>query len=515
MERTDAPHARAAARFAKVASNYSYPRADAHDPYDEQTSRTSLGSEESVPSMVEDLESDVSVDDDCHASEMGPDELWDTFWQQEAEDGPVKGNSLPELQYPEDDRGTDGQQSHVVKPPRPPASYSLFPKPDAPCPKPRSTTGLPPREPSLAHQAPCLLPRPLQSLSSSALDPSSRQHVQQRPGLHLPSQLGADVKIISKDVDMNTACPSRAQTSHSRTKSAFRSLTRSKGSKSSTELSSQGRTKDPSPSEKVERPKNPVSHNTSPPLPQLPFRVFRSGVESDGEYRPQYPDWRRHHQEVSYFAAQNTNLALPPAPLTPTSAVIPLGQRRSLSPTASQIIEYYQTEAQQQVDPGLTSPPLISVFDFDSDEEDEAMHARKRGDRDGSRGSFAKKWFRRHKKEPSGGAGLSRAGGMPSLPPTPTLPVPRLHKRSMSDHQRRLVPFFDDHASLVHGTTKEQRRRARAETLASEFVKFWDDEPAEAAEAETAPWEKKLPQRPRSRRQGSDVLMKVFGRRSR
>ncbi|KAK2075177.1 hypothetical protein P8C59_009324 [Phyllachora maydis] len=384
-----------------------------------RTSRTSLGSEESVPSMVEDLESDVSVDDDCHASEMGPDELWDTFWQQEAEDGPVKGNSLPELQYPEDDRGTDGQQSHVVKPPRPPASYSLFPKPDAPC------------------------------------------------------------------------------------------------SKSSTELSSQGRTKDPSPSEKVERPKNPVSHNTSPPLPQLPFRVFRSGVESDGEYRPQYPDWRRHHQEVSYFAAQNTNLALPPAPLTPTSAVIPLGQRRSLSPTASQIIEYYQTEAQQQVDPGLTSPPLISVFDFDSDEEDEAMHARKRGDRDGSRGSFAKKWFRRHKKEPSGGAGLSRAGGMPSLPPTPTLPVPRLHKRSMSDHQRRLVPFFDDHASLVHGTTKEQRRRARAETLASEFVKFWDDEPAEAAEAETAPWEKKLPQRPRSRRQGSDVLMKVFGRRSR
>lgn len=64
-------------------SNYSYPRHDAtliHRCEQPVTGRSSVGSECSVPEMVEDQESDVSIED-TNQSHIAGDETFDSFWE--------------------------------------------------------------------------------------------------------------------------------------------------------------------------------------------------------------------------------------------------------------------------------------------------------------------------------------------------------------------------------------------------------------------------------------------------
>lgn len=182
-------------------ANYSYPspKADSAPKCGSLAGRSSIGSQASVPGMVEDQESDVSIDGDDRSSyHISGAELWDSFWEDpfweaNAEEASREADGLtrtiisrnasypallpsPEetqpkdqyfLQYRSDAVVLDGALTakssllsvgfpdprRKVVPRTPKASYSLFPRPApmlAPAPKPTSRKlSLPPRSSSL------------------------------------------------------------------------------------------------------------------------------------------------------------------------------------------------------------------------------------------------------------------------------------------------------------------------------------------------------------------------------
>lgn len=146
-------------------ANYSYPspKTDSPPTCGSLTGRSSISSQASVPGMVEDQESDVSIDGDDRSSyHISGAELWDSFWEdpfweanaeeasREQADGGItrtvisRNASYPalllspeETQPPKDQyflkHRSDGPSAEFPDPRRKPitpkASYSLFPRP--------------------------------------------------------------------------------------------------------------------------------------------------------------------------------------------------------------------------------------------------------------------------------------------------------------------------------------------------------------------------------------------------
>ncbi|KAK0717182.1 hypothetical protein B0T26DRAFT_286444 [Lasiosphaeria miniovina] len=161
---------------------YQYPcSGPPHNQCQVEAGRESLGSDCSVPGMVEDHGSDVSVDEDYQYQTTGTD-LWDSFWQIRAQDSSSTRHRYPALidssskgQHNTQDRtrpvlvqedkqasqsGTREEQLNTSsRPPNAPsptrqrpqtpkvASYSLFPPTDPPD---RQIPPIPPRRSSLA-----------------------------------------------------------------------------------------------------------------------------------------------------------------------------------------------------------------------------------------------------------------------------------------------------------------------------------------------------------------------------
>ncbi|KAK3367096.1 hypothetical protein B0T24DRAFT_380955 [Lasiosphaeria ovina] len=161
---------------------YQYPCSDPpHNQCQVEAGRESLGSDCSVPGMVEDHGSDVSVDEDYQYHTTGTD-LWDSFWQIRTQDSSSTTHRYPALidsssrgqhntQDPtrpvlgrEDKQASqsgtrEGQLNTSSRPPNAPsptrqrpqtpkvASYSLFPPTDPPD---RQIPPIPPRKSSFA-----------------------------------------------------------------------------------------------------------------------------------------------------------------------------------------------------------------------------------------------------------------------------------------------------------------------------------------------------------------------------
>lgn len=461
-------------------SNYSYPRHDAtatHRCEQPANGRSSVGSDCSVPEMVDDQESDISIED-TNQSHIAGDETFDSFWEDsesfwgvepgEKSNAVLIGPITHAASIKQDaTRRLPGQDRHhapqrsledikndvqpcwplvAADPPVAPApkpskpSYSLFPQPT-------TTTqphGLPLRRPIGLMKSEC--PWDAQKQCTSTVSSSLTSRRKKPRKLHLPASDGA----ISYDSSLSTqsapgtptlkiasptavafsrrsqqTLPSQRNFSLSRAHSDVRIVhcTQTDGSSQATTTTTT--TQLVIPNQPPEVPRGRQTHQRT--QSQLRQSISAADIPSTPKIIPSPTD--------------STAPPPPPPPQTPS------GASRPTTPLT-----------QQTVMP-------VSVFDFDSDSDSDADSA----------ANFARRIVKNltpHKRARSASA------------------APRSRKGS--------------------DIAKEQMRRIRAETLASSAA-GGTPPPPEELEAEDK--ENEGPALPVLRKQKSEVFGTIFGRK--
>ncbi|TPX10736.1 uncharacterized protein E0L32_008305 [Thyridium curvatum] len=415
-------------------NNYSYPRADAARCQRKSiVGRGSLDSDCSMPGMVDDHGSDVSAEDD-YQYHVSAAELWDSFWQasgtseqrskRDAYPGFTAPPALrPQLSQPEprirEETDTNSSAYTGRTTPESPPSWPL------PCnsAQDRSVKTITPKASYSLFPAPARVPTipvlPPRLSSLGMPPPSSRPHTptRRRPAVRASSHsLSAVPKMRPNPIDLGHAAshPSSAPVS------PMLALT-------SPPIG-------PPPSE-------------LPPPPRRPALRNRSASAAAGSYRPQH--------------------FIPPSFVTATSAppTITTFSGAAASSTSSLASSRSPTPAQMIPLPPI-SPPKVSVFEADSDTEED----------DSNDKSFARRIVK----------GLA-------------------HKRSFSDTRR--TAKGDEFA-------KEQLRRARSGTMGetSEMEKRARDQLRHQQHHFLQLHEQQA--KPKLKRHGSDVFAKLIGRKS-
>lgn len=447
-------------------SNYSYPRHDAnatHRCEQPVTGRSSVGSECSVPEMVEDQESDISIED-TNQSHIAGDETFDSFWEDsesfwgiEAGEkssavliGPITHSAA--LQQDASRTVPDGGRHHtpqrslqdvkydaepcwplaaaepsVVPTPKPSKpSYSLFPPPTA-------QNGLVLRRPAGQMKSDAPWDARKQFPSTAALSLTNRRKKPRK--LHLPASDGA----ISYDSSLLTqSAPGTPTFLISPTAVAF--SRRSQQTLPSQRNFSLSRTH----SDVKLVHDTPGDSSSQIPPTQLVIPTQPSDV----------PRGRQTHQRTQSQLRQS--ISVTDIPSTP---------RITPSPVDSTAPQQTPSGASRPTTP-LTQQTVmpVSVFDFDSDSESDTDSA----------ANFARRIVK-------------------NLTP---------HKRSRS---ASAAPRSRKGSDIA----KEQLRRIRAETVAS----TGDVTPTTADGPEAEDKENEGPALPVLRKQKSEVFGTIFGRK--
>lgn len=448
-------------------SNYSYPRHDAattHRCEEPVTGRSSVGSECSVPEMVEDQESDISIED-TNQSHIAGDETFDSFWEDsesfwgiEAGEksnavliGPITHSAALQQDasrtVPDECRHHSPQRSlqdvkydtepcwplvaaepSVAQTPKPSKpSYSLFPPPTA-------QNGLVLRRPTVQMKSDIPWDARKQFPSTVALSLTNRRKKPRK--LHLPASDGA----ISYDSSLLTQSAPGTPTLLIASPTAVAFSRRSQQTLPSQRNFSLSRTH--SDIKLVHDTPSDGSFQTL--TTQLAIPTQSSDV----------PRGRQKHQRTQSQLRQSISAAdMPPTPRITPSPVdstappqTPSGASRPTTPLT-----------QQTVMP-------VSVFDFDSDSDSDSESA----------ANFARRIVK-------------------NLTP---------HKRSRS---ASAAPRSRKGSDIA----KEQLRRIRAETLAS----TGDVTPTTAEGPETEDKDNEGPAVPVLRKQKSEVFGTIFGRK--
>lgn len=449
-------------------SNYSYPRHDATNRCEPPANgRSSVGSECSVPEMVEDQESDISIED-TNQSQIAGDETFDSFWEdsesfwgiEPGENsntvfiGPITHSAALQqdanrtlagkdrhaapqrsLEGVDDDVAgpcwplvaTEPSVAPAPKPSKP--SYSLFPQPTV-----VTQHGLAPRRPAGQMKSELPWNAPKQFPSTVPLSLTSRRKKPRK--LHLPASDGA----ISYDSSLLTQSAPGTPTLVVASPTAVAFSRRSHQTLPSQRNFSISRTY--SDTRMVCCPPTDGSSQASATQLTIPPRS------------PDVPRGRRTHQRTQSQLRQSISAD----DFDPTPKQIPSPAESAVSHTATPCGASRPTTplTQQTVIP-------VSVFDFDSDSDDD------------SAANFARRIVK-------------------NLTP---------HKRSRS---ASAAPRSRKGSDIA----KEQLRRIRAETVASSST---DATTAAAVEPDMEDKENESPVFPVLRRQKSEVFGTIFGRK--
>ncbi|KAK2600657.1 hypothetical protein N8I77_010177 [Diaporthe amygdali] len=446
-------------------SNYSYPRPDAtHRGEQPVNGRSSVGSECSVPEMVEDQESDVSVDD-SNQSHIAGDETFDSFWEDSesfwgVEPGDNSNTVLigpithaTALQHPADstipekDRHNAPQKNseHVNDHDSEPCWPLVAAEPTvAPAPKPSKPTYSLFPQPTVVAQQSLQLRRPVGQMKSEILWDAPQQYPstvslsltnrRKKPRkLHLPASDGA----ISYDSSLLTQSAPGTPTLLIASPTAVAFSRRSQQTLPSQRNLSISRT-----------------HSDTKMVYWTPTDAPSQGSATQlivPSHAPEKPRGRQTHQRTQSQLRQSISATdLPetprptPSPVESAVSHAPCGASRPTTPLA-----------QQTVMP-------VSVFESDSDSDDD------------NAANFARRIVKNltpHKRARSASA------------------APRSRKGS--------------------DIAKEQLRRIRADTISSST----DAKAAPAVEFETEDKENESPVMPVLRRQKSEVFGTIFGRK--
>lgn len=331
-------------------ANFSYPRSDFIHFYhrEQQGGRGSLGSDSSAPGMVEDLGSDLSVDEDCTGSD-----LWDSFWHVREPEGrrpdyPALIDSAVHQKSPmaQTDQsispaqgpGSGSQHGRTVPCPRhrprtpkhpPKACYSLFPIADVP----DKRLPAPPSQPSHPRQ-----PR---------IDPPPPVH----GSLTTPNLRRACVDSRGKTMPKSNTPVSRPGSSRAATPMSGRGDSTAASSSESIPLLIRSHPNSPHSSP-------PVSPSDTCPSPRTPTYPSPSNLRAPALSKTK----TRSSPSLAQLArsqGQTTTRGPPRKP--PTSPDL----NRPLPPLPVE---------------RPPSPPHISVFETDSDDEDDAEGGSRVGD---------------------------------------------------------------------------------------------------------------------------------------
>jgi hypothetical protein len=470
-------------------SNYSYPRSETPLPkHDEpSTDRTSVGSNCSVPSMVDDQGSDASADDDYQYHAQGA-ELWNTFWHAKghsempydgvrhsaapaAASSGTRSRSNSQMDLGVQDRGT--QSARQSRAPSVTEAWPLVPSCEAPRPE-TARAACSKGSYSLFPRAPLVQSRPSRTSSLAQSDTAASAFA-----LHHASASAVNLSSLGRDrrpSALNLSAPTRQYNPDLPTPPPL------------SPFNPFGSSFPEEPSSRAHSPSSPLPHMTQRPSLSNLRHLTTSRMPS--QHATQLPHTRlvraksspRLHRDQAGFFTAYTSPPLPPlpSPPLPSWARMPSTDTLPTPPPSATLTPVSRAP----------SPPRISVFELDSDDEQE----------DDDTQSFARRFVRGfggHKKDNSNGTNALTADAASAGHGASKV---SLHKRSASDERR---PVTSGTASLGRGAM----RRARAETLATAVEKLWDRQDEGDRKDKDA-------DKVKVKRQGSDVFGRMLGRRS-